>query len=61
VHDGQIIDVNPVSLETLAGDLTLLVDRLQTDWDERRLVRPEIAEELHDLRERAERLLCTWG
>ena len=61
MRHGEITDLKSPGLATLAGDLTLLVDRLQSDWDECRTVRPETAEELHDLRRRAERLLCNFG
>jgi len=58
---GEINELESSGLTTLAGDLTSLVDRLQSDWNERRTVRPETAKELHEMRERAERLLCDFA
>lgn len=58
---GEIIELDSLRLANLAGDLTSLVDHLQADWDDRRTVRPETAQELHEMRERAERLLCDFA
>ena len=58
---GEFIELESSGLATLAGDLTSLVDRLQADWHEQRTVRPETAKELHEMRERAERLLCDFA
>ena len=57
MRHGEITELESPALATLASDLTLLVDRLQSDWNERRTVHPETAEKLQDPRERAERLL----
>jgi len=57
----ETTELESSGLATFAGDLTSLVDRLQAEWDERPVVRPETAKDLHDLRERAERLLCNFA
>lgn len=41
------------SLAALAEELEVLVDRLEADWDR---VTPEIAEQLHDLLNRAQEI-----
>jgi hypothetical protein len=47
----------PGELASLAGELTLLVDRVQADWDQCGRVSVETAHQLHQLRELAERML----
>ena len=58
---GSISELESRGLAILADDLTVLVDRLQADWADGRKVRPATVQELHDLRERAERLLFKFG
>lgn len=47
----------PLALAALAGELSLLVDRVEADWDQCGYVRMETAQQLHELRELAERML----
>ncbi len=47
------------SIAALTGELEQLVERLEADWWSDRQISPLDAEDLHDLRVRAERLLAT--
>jgi hypothetical protein len=51
------MELDTSTLAKLAEDLTILVDQLEMDWDVRRVIRRGAAAEVHELRERAERLL----
>ena len=46
MRQGEITEQESSGLAPLADDLASLVDRLQADWAEKRMVRPETAEEL---------------
>jgi hypothetical protein len=48
--------VGALAIAALTADLKALVDQLETDWSERLMVRQETAAQIHELRERAERL-----
>ena len=58
---GENTEPDSSGLAMLAHDLNSMVDRLQSDWDQRRTVRPEVAKELRKLRQRAETMLCTFA
>lgn len=47
------------SIAALTGELAQFVERLEADWSSDRQTRRRAAEDLHDLRVRAERLLAT--
>ena len=47
------------SIAALTGELEQLVERLEADWSSGRQISPRNAEDLHELRVRAERLLAT--
>ena len=57
MHHEDIKEEAPLALAALAGELTILVDRVQADWDQCGYVRMETAQQLHELRELAERML----
>ena len=59
--DGQSETADPLALTALTADLHALIDRLEADWRERRTIRRETADDLRDLRARAERLLGATG
>ena len=59
--DGRSKTAGSLALIALTAELHVLVDRLETDWRERRTIRRETADDLHDLRARAERLLRATG
>jgi len=54
---GHSMELDTSTLAKLAEDLTILVDQLEMDWDARRVIRRGAVAEVHELRERAERLL----
>ena len=51
--------IAPSSITVLAGELEQLVERLEAEWSSDRRITRRNAEDLHDLRVRAERLLAT--
>ena len=51
-----MIDLGTSAIAELATDMKLLVDRLEADWQTEHLLRQETVEQLHALRQRAERL-----
>ena len=55
--DHEEIKEAPRELASLAGEMTLLVNRLQADWDQCGRVRVETAQQLHQLRQFAEQML----
>ena len=51
-----MIEASTSAIAALATDVKALVDRLEADWQTRHILRLETVEELHALRQRAERL-----
>jgi hypothetical protein len=49
------------ALAALTAELRGLVDQLEMDWRNDRMIRRETVEDLHDLRARADQLLETVG
>ena len=48
-----------LALAALAAELQGLVEQLESDWRESRIIKRETVEDLHDLRDRARQLLDT--
>lgn len=53
----EMIGTHREGVAGLAASLTELVDRMQVDWDQQRIIRPESLEQTHELLHLAERLL----
>ena len=53
---GALLRDDPDGISELAAELDRLVNQLETDWLERRIVRQDLADRLHALRDRAGRL-----
>ena len=51
-----MIETNTSAIAALATDMKALVDRLEADWQTQHILRNETVDELHALRQRAERL-----
>ena len=56
-----MIEASQNAIAELATDMKALVDRLEADWHSEHIVKHETAEQLHALRERAERLFGSAG